>query len=111
RASIEDDYHDALHELGQRRRSEAGSLFDLSITEILDELDDMYLTCLADKRARREELSAEMRRFVDSSRLDDIARTKTLDEELRQTNKADKGLEDQTAKMTSMSEEYRQDRD
>ena len=111
RASIEDDYHDALHELGQRRRSEAGSLFDLSITEILDELDDMYLTCLADERARREELSAEMRRFVDSSRLDDIARTKTLDEELRQTDKADKVLAEQTAKMQSMSEEYRRNRE
>lgn len=111
RASIEDDYHDALHELFERRRIEAASLQDLSMTEVLDELSDMYLTSLADERARYQELDEGMRRFVDAHRQEDVARAATMAEDLRQTEKADKVLAEQTAKMQSLSEEYRQKRE
>ena len=111
KASIEDDYQDALHEMYERRRIEAASLLDLSITEILDEISDMYLTSLTDERQRYKELDEQMREFVDANRQDDVARSAVLAEELRQTERADKVLAEQTAKMQALSEEYRQKRE
>jgi hypothetical protein len=78
KASIEDDYQDALHEMYERRRIEAASLLDLSITEILDEISDMYLTSLTDERQRYKELDEQMREFVDANRQDDVARSAVL---------------------------------
>lgn len=111
RAAIEDEYQDALHDMYTRRRVEAASLLDLSITEVLDEISDMYLTCLTDERERYAELDKQMRDFVDAHRQDDVARSSTLAEELRQTEKADKVLAEQTAKMQALSEDFRQKRE
>lgn len=111
KAAIEDEYQDGLHEMLERRRIEAASLLDLSITEILDEISDMYLTSLTDERQRYKELDDEMRAFVDACRLDDVARNRVHEEELRQKNKADEVLAEQTAKMQNLSEEYRQKRE
>jgi hypothetical protein len=52
-----------------------------------------------------------MREFVDANRQDDVARSAVLAEELRQTERADKVLAEQTAKMQALSEEYRQKRE
>jgi hypothetical protein len=79
---------------------------DLSITEILDEISDMYLTSLTDERQRYSELDAQMRAFVDANRQDDMARSAILAEELRQNERADKVLAEQTAKMQALSSEY-----
>ena len=106
KASIEDEYQDALHDMYERRRIEAASLLDLSITEILDEISDMYLTSLTDERQRYSELDAQMRAFVDANRQDDMARSAILAEELRQNERADKVLAEQTAKMQALSSEY-----
>ena len=106
KASIEDEYQDALHDMYERRRVEAASLLDLSITEILDEISDMYLTSLTDERQRYSELDAQMRAFVDANRQDDMARSAILAEELRQNERADKVLAEQTAKMQALSSEY-----
>lgn len=106
KAAIEDEYQDALHDMYERRRIEAASLLDLSITEILDEISDMYLTSLTDERQRYSELDAQMQAFVDANRQDDMARSKILAEELRQNERADKVLAEQTAKIQSLSAEY-----
>ena len=106
KASIEDEYQDALHDMYERRRVEAASLLDLSITEILDEISDMYLTSLTDERQRYSELDAQMRAFVDANRQDDMARSAILAEELRQNERADKVLAEQTAKIQALSSEY-----
>ena len=106
KAAIEDEYQDALHDMYERRRVEAASLLDLSITEILDEISDMYLTSLTDERQRYSELDAQMQAFVDANRQDDMARSAILAEELRQNERADKVLAEQTAKMQALSSEY-----
>ena len=111
KANIEDEYQDNLHDMYERRRIEAASLLDLNITEILDEISDMYLTSLTDERQRYSELDADMRKFVDDNRQDDMARSAVLAEELRQSERADKVLAEQTAKMQALSEEYRQKRE
>lgn len=111
KAAIEDEYQDALHDMYERRRIEAASLLDLNITEVLDEISDMYLTSLTDERQRYKELDDEMRKFVDDNRQDDVARSAVLAEELRQSERADKVLAEQTAKMQALSEEYRQKRE
>lgn len=111
KAAIEDDYQDQLHAMYEQRRIEAASLLDLSITEVLEEISDMYLTSLTEERERFRELSDEMKAFVDAHRQEDVARSNTLAEELRQTERADKVLAEQTAKIQSLSEEYRQKRE
>lgn len=111
RAAAEDDYQDRLHEMQQRRRVEASSLLDLEITEILSEISDLYMTSLTEERERYQELDMEMQRFIDAHRQEDIARAAALAEELRQNEKADRVLAEQTARQQNMSEEFRQRRE
>lgn len=106
RSSIEDDYHDALHEIHDRRRVEAAKLLDLGITEVLDEVSDQYMSILADENMRYHELEENMRAFIEDNRSNDIARTNTLAEELRQKNKAQEVLEEQTDKIRRMRGEF-----
>ena len=106
RASIEDDYHDAVHEMNYRRRVEASKLLDLGISEVLEEISDMYVGALEDENARYQELQENMNAFLDDNRRFDIAQTKALEEELRQTDKADAVLKEQTAKMENMAMEF-----
>lgn len=111
RAAAEDDYQDRLHEMQQRRRVEAASLLDLEITEILSEISDLYMTSLTEERERYKELDEEMRAFIDAHRQEDIARSAALAEELRQTEKADRVLAEQTARQQNMAEDFRRRRE
>lgn len=111
RAAIDDEYQDALHEMFERRRIEAENLLDLNITEILNEISERYMTALREERELYDQLDSEMRAFVEEHRQDDIARSNALAEELRQSQQADKVLAEQTAKIQSLSEEYRQKRE
>lgn len=110
RSSIEDDYHDALHDIHDRRRAEAAKLLDLGITEVLDEISDQYMSILADENMRCHELEENMRAFIEDNRSNDIARTNALAEELRQKNKAQEVLEEQTEKIKSMRADFNAER-
>lgn len=110
RSSIEDDFHDAVHEVNDRRRMEATKLLDLGITEVLEEVSDLYMSVLADENARYQELEENMRTFIDDNRRHDIANTNTLAEELRQKNQADAVLAEQTEKIRNMQANFESER-
>lgn len=102
KASVEDEYHDAVHEVNERRRMEASKLLDLGITEVLDEVSDLYMAALTEENIRYKELEEGMKAFVDDNRRNDISRTNTLAEELRQKQKADVVLAEQTEKIRNL---------
>lgn len=110
KAGIEADFNESVHELYERRRNEAGIQLDLNITEILNELADQYTSDLAIERDLYQQLRAEMDAFLEENRKADIVHTRTLEEELRQTEKADAVLAEQTAKIRAMCEEHKQKR-
>lgn len=111
RAAINDDYYDGLHELLARRKVEANSLLELTITEVLNEISDIYMTALSDERTHYQQYVDKMQKFVDDHRQEDVARAQALAEELRQSDKADRVLAEQTAKMQSLSEDFKQRRE
>lgn len=106
KSCIEAEYQDELRELNDRRRTEASSLLDLSIAEVMDEIGDMYVGALEDERVRYQELQNDIAVYLEDNRQADIARVKVLEDDLRQTDRADKILAEQTAKIHAMTEEY-----
>lgn len=107
-ANVEAEYQYQIHDLNERRRAEASQLLDLGITEVLDEVADMYVSAVEDERIRYKELQENMRVFRDDHLQDDIARSQALAEDLRQNNRADQVLAEQTAKIRSLTDEYNQ---
>lgn len=106
KANVDAEYRYGIHDLNERRRTEASSLLDLGISEVLDEISSMYISVLEDERVRYRELAENMREFQNDYLQHDIARTNALQEELRQSEKADAVLAEQTAKIRQLSDEY-----
>lgn len=106
KANVDAEYKYGIHDLNERRRAEASSLLDLGISEVLDEISEMYTESLEAERVRYRELSENMREFQNDYLQADIARTNALQEELRQSEKADAVLAEQTAKIRSLTDEY-----
>ena len=106
KANVEAEHNYSLHDLNERRRAEASALLDLGISEVLDEISEMYTECLESERVRCRELTENMKEFQADYVRDDNARTAALAEELRQSDKADVVLAEQTQKIRSLSEEY-----
>ena len=106
KASCIADFEDQKKEILERRRMEASTLLDLSITETLNEVSDMYLTFLEDEKLRYQEHKEQMKMFRDELLQEDIARTRVLDEELRQNDRADQVLAEQTAKIRAMTDDF-----
>lgn len=106
KASCVADFEDCKKEILERRRMEAATLLDLSISETINEVSDMYLTMMADENLRYKECQENMRIFRDELMKEDIIRTHALDEELRQTDKADQVLAEQTAKIRALTDDF-----
>lgn len=106
KANIDAEHRFGIHELNERRRSEASSLLDLGISETLDEISEMYTTALEAEKVRYHELAEHMRDFQNDYLQEDITRISVLQEELRQSEKADAVLAEQTAKIRALSNEY-----
>lgn len=106
RANVDAEYRYGIHDMNERRQMEASALLDLGISEVLDEISSMYLSTLENERVRYRELAENMRVFQSDYLEQDIARTSVLQEELRQTEKADIVLAEQTAKIQALTEEY-----
>lgn len=108
KASFEADYEDKKKEILDRRRMEALTLLDLGITETLNEVSDMYVSFMEDEKIRYQELREEMRIFRDDLVQEDIARVRVLEEDLRQNDKADQVLAEQTTKIRNLTEDFTQ---
>lgn len=111
RSMIDGEYNDAYYEMNERRRMEASKLLDLSISETLNEASDMYTGILEEENARYQELEENMRAFIEENRSNDIARTKVLEEQLNQSQKADKVLAEQTEILNNYRAEWNKKRD
>lgn len=108
KASYEADFEDKKKEILDQRRMEALTLLDLGITETLNEISDMYVAFMEDEKIRYQELRENMRVFRDDLMTEDIKRTHVLEEELRQTDKADQVLAEQTAKIRALTDDFAQ---
>lgn len=106
KASIEADFNDSVHDLYDRRRSEAATMLDMCITEVLDEISNMYIACMEDEQALYRDWQDQMHRFIEDNRQADIARMNVLAEDLRQKERADQVLADQTAKIRTMVQDH-----
>lgn len=111
RSMIDGEYNDAYYEMNERRRLEASKLLDLSISETLNETSDMYTGILEEENARYQELEESMKAFIEENRSNDIARTKVLEEQLSQSQKADKVLAEQTEILNNHRAEWNKKRD
>lgn len=111
RSMIDGEYNDAYYEMNERRRMEASKLLDLSISETLNETSDMYTGILEEENARYQELEENMRAFIEDNRSNDIARTKVLEEQLSQSQKADRVLAEQTEILNNYRAEWNKKRD
>lgn len=111
RSMIDGEYNDAYYEMNERRRLEASKLLDLSISETLNETSDMYTGILEEENARYQELEENMKAFIEENRSNDIARTKVLEEQLNQSQKADKVLAEQTEILNNYRAEWNKKRD
>ena len=106
KASIDAEYTDDRKELQRRREEEAAAMLDLAITEVLDEISDMYMGCLKEEQACYEQLQQNMREFVDNNRKADIARSQALSDELRNSTEIQKLMAEQEQKIKTLQEEY-----
>ena len=111
KANIDAEYKFGIRDLNDRRRTEASSLLDLGISETLDEISEMYMSALESERVRYHELAENIREFQQDYLKEDITRIEVLQEELRQNEKADAVLAEQTARIQALTDEYAAKRD
>jgi len=103
---IKHDYHDAMRQMNDVRRTEASKRLDYGINETLREISDIYVEMLDKEHTRHLELQEEVRIFVDDNRKDEITRVHVLDKELLQRKKADEVLADYTERLRQQSGEF-----
>lgn len=106
KASIEAEFTDDVNELNRKRREEAAAMLDLSITETLDEISDMYMGCLKEEQEAYEQLQQNMREFVDNNRKNDIARAQAISDELRNSTEIENLISAQEQKIKLIQDEY-----
>lgn len=103
RERMEAALDDKIRSMHDRRRVEAKDRLALGVAEALVEISRMYEPLLEKEQVRYEELNAEMAKFRDDNRKDEIKRIETLGEELKQTEKADKVAAEYTARIRQIS--------
>lgn len=106
RDEVESIYQNSLREVHAKRRQEAAKRLDLCINETLMEISKMYLELLDGEKVRYQELQTGMSRFIDEHRKDDVARMQTLDEELKQSEKATQVMAEYQEKIHTMTKEF-----
>lgn len=111
RASIEADFNDRYREILNQRVREGRILYDLAVTEVLDECARMYTVYSQEEHAKYTEYAKMMQNFADECRKDDKARTEVLKEDLAQQEKADKVLAEQTKRMETFAAEQKVQRE
>lgn len=108
RASIAADFQEAEQELRDQRRAEAASVMDMSISETLDEIASMYVGCKEAEEIAYQQMCDDLKHFQDDYRQDAIARTRALQEQLNQSNEADRVRASFTHKTNDMIAQHNQ---
>lgn len=103
---IESDYNEALNHMNDDRRKEASKMLDIGVNNTLNAVSNIYLGMLKQENARYEQIKADMAAFIDDNRKNDMAYEKTMAEQLRQTQMADKVRDELTSKIQNMNAEF-----
>lgn len=104
--NIESTYNEQMRELHADRKATAQKKLDAFIHEALQQAALHRKEMLEVENARYHELQAELQKFMDENRKDEIARSEALAQELAQSNKADAVLAESTEKLRNMAAEY-----
>lgn len=103
---LEHHYQDNLRQLHEDRRREAQLRLDFGVYKALSEVSEKYKKMLDEERDLYNGYASDMRDFIDTNRKDDIARTDTLAEQLRQQTEADKVREQKTAELNAATASF-----
>lgn len=106
RGQIDADYDTSVREMHAKRRDDASKRMDYGITETLAEVSKLYMDRLAQETEEYKNWRQRMNDFLDNHRKDEVAHDQALAEELAQKNKADKVLEEYTAKLKEQTEDF-----
>lgn len=106
RGQIDADYDTSVREMHAKRRDDASKRMDYGITETLAEVSKLYMERLAQETEEYKNWRQRMNDFLDNHRKDEVAHDQALAEELSQKNKADKVLEEYTAKLKEQTEDF-----
>lgn len=103
---IENDYENQMRQLHQDRRDEAAKRLDYAISETLAETSKMYAEYIEQEREAYVHHRDKIAAYLDDNRKEDIARVQALAEELRQVQKADVVMREQTEKYRQQAAEF-----
>lgn len=106
RGQIDADYDTSVREMHAKRRDDASKRMDYGITETLAEVSKLYMERLAQETEEYKNWRQRMNDFLDNHRKDEVAHDQALAEELAQKSKADKVLEEYTAKLKEQTEDF-----
>ncbi len=110
RRKINEEYDDAVRDLHGKRMAEASKRLDYGITETLAEVSKLYMEKLAEERELYAKHRERINAFLDENRKDDIARTRALEAELAQSEKADKVMAEYEQKLKNRVVEFEAER-
>lgn len=106
RRQIDEKYDASVRQMHADRRNDASKRMDYGITETLAEVSKVYMKRLEEETAEYKNWRQRMNDFIDDHRKDEVAHDQALAEELAQKSKADKVLEEYTAKIKEQAEEF-----
>ena len=106
RRQIDEEYDTSVRKMHADRRNDASKRMDYGITETLAEVSKVYMKRLEEETAEYKNWRQRMNDFIDDHRKDEVAHDQALAEELAQKSKADKVLEEYTAKIKEQAEEF-----
>lgn len=106
RRQIDAEYDTSVRKMQADRRNDASKRMDYGITETLAEVSKVYMKRLEEETEEYKNWRQRMNDFIDDHRKDEVAHDQALAEELAQKSKADKVLEEYTAKIKEQAEEF-----
>lgn len=102
-------YQGAREEILEMRRSDASRLMGRGVTRILDGLADEFSASVQDELDLHQTWNDRILGFIDDNRKNDVARSETLAEELRQGDRADVVRADFVAQIEKAREDRARD--
>lgn len=103
---IEQEFQSSVRQMNEDRRSEASKRLDYGINAALKEVSNIYLQLLDYEKQTYDVYAANMQKFIDDNRKDEIARINALAEEQRQQQKSDKIMAEYTERVKNMTAEF-----
>lgn len=103
---IEQGYNAEMRKIHDERKALAQKKMDAFIHEALQQAALHRKDMLAVENTRYHEMQAELQKFMDENRKDEIARSEVLARELAQSKKVDEVLAESTQKLNNLAADY-----